>query len=93
MAFATELAPLLRRDFTRLRQERNAFPNDKILWQSLPGIENSADNLILHLEGNFSESTRQFLIHLSGHFNYHLCQIDYLRRALIQGSAVPFVAL
>jgi uncharacterized damage-inducible protein DinB len=37
--------------------------------------------------------TRQFLIHLFGHFNYHLGQIDYLRRMLTQGDAVLFAGL
>lgn len=36
-------------------------------------------------------STRQFLIHLIGHLNYHLGQIDYLRRVLTGDSAVEFV--
>jgi hypothetical protein len=38
-------------------------------------------------------STSQFLIHLHGHFNYHLGQIDYLRRILTQGGAVDFIQL
>jgi len=28
-------------------------------------------------------TTRQFLIHLYGHLNWHLGQIDYLRRILV----------
>ncbi len=36
-------------------------------------------------------STQQFLIHLHGHLNYHLGQIDYLRRILTGGSAVEYV--
>jgi len=38
-------------------------------------------------------STRQFLMHLIAHFNFHLGQIGYLRRFLTQGSAVKFVEL
>ena len=34
-------------------------------------------------------STRKFLIHLQGHLNYHLGQIDYLRRILTEGTALP----
>lgn len=30
-----------------------------------------------------------FVIHLYGHFNYHLGQIDYLRRALSGQGALP----
>jgi hypothetical protein len=33
-------------------------------------------------------STRRYLIHLHAHLNYHLGQIDYLRRVLTGGSAV-----
>jgi uncharacterized damage-inducible protein DinB len=36
-------------------------------------------------------TSRQFLIHLHGHFNYHLGQIDYLRRGLTGDGSVPFV--
>jgi len=38
-------------------------------------------------------STRQFLLHLLGHLSYHLGQIDYLRRILTGGKAVPFASL
>lgn len=35
--------------------------------------------------------TRQFLIHLNGHLNYHLGQIDYLRRVLTGHGALTLV--
>jgi len=38
-------------------------------------------------------STQQFLIHLHGHLNYHLGQIDYLRRMLTRGPAVEYAQL
>lgn len=50
-----DLAALLRRDLTRLRQQIEAFPDDGSLWQTAPGISNSAGNLALHLEGNLRE--------------------------------------
>jgi len=37
--------------------------------------------------------SRDFLIHLHGHLNFHLGQIDYLRRILTEGSAVAFAGL
>jgi hypothetical protein len=37
--------------------------------------------------------TGLFLLHLYGHFNYHLGQIDYLRRVLTEGPAVRFTQL
>lgn len=60
-------------------------------------IANLSENV---LETAFPENvfgrpwtTRQFLIHLHGHFNYHLGQIDYLRRVLTQSGAVGLVQL
>jgi hypothetical protein len=38
-------------------------------------------------------SSLDFLIHLHGHLNFHLGQIDYLRRILTEGSAVVFAGL
>jgi Protein of unknown function (DUF664) len=158
MSLSRELADLFRRDLIRLRQQLDAFADYETLWSMLPGVSNSAGNLILHLEGNLREfvgrqlgavayerdrpqefartgvpvaellarieeltiliprvidelsdtqldakypenalglplSTRQFLIHLNGHLNYHLGQIDYLRRVLTEGKAVNYQGL
>jgi Protein of unknown function (DUF664) len=38
-------------------------------------------------------STRQFLIHLNGHLNYHLGQIDYLRRLTTGQGAIQLAPL
>jgi hypothetical protein len=38
-------------------------------------------------------SSHEFLVHLHGHLNFHLGQIDYLRRILTEGSAVTFAGL
>jgi hypothetical protein len=38
-------------------------------------------------------STQQFLLHLLGHLNYHLGQIDYLRRFLTHGGVVDYATL
>jgi len=149
---------LFSRDLTRLIQELEAFPNDETVWQRVPGVKNSAGNLVLHLEGNLRDfvgrqlggvaysrardrefalngasreelvermeqvkelvakvvgklsdgdlaaacpepiletalSSHDFLVHLHGHLNYHLGQIDYLRRILTEGSAVAFAGL
>lgn len=143
-----DLAALLLRDIGRLREEVLAFGDSPALWQTTPGVTNSAGNLALHLEGNLREfigrqlggipyvrdrplefsasglaaadlanrigalgslipgvvaaldaaaldaifphvaagnepmNTLRFLIHLQGHFTYHLGQINYLRRIL-----------
>ena len=38
-------------------------------------------------------TTRQFLIHLLGHLNYHLGQIDYLRRMTTGAGAIALAGL
>lgn len=40
------------RDLNSLINEIELFPNDTLLWQTLPGITNSAGNIILHICGN-----------------------------------------
>ncbi len=152
MSISIDLAALYRRDLARLARQLDAF-DDAHLWQTLPGVTNSAGNLMLHLSGNlrafiglplggvayvrdrpreFSAadvpraelaadlaelatlipdvldavpaerwdalypenvfgtplSNRNFVIHLYGHLNYHLGQIDYLRRVLSGSGAL-----
>lgn len=38
-------------------------------------------------------STRQWLIHLNGHLNYHLGQVDYLRRFATGNGAIDLAGL
>lgn len=38
-------------------------------------------------------TTLQYLLHLYGHLSYHLGQIDYLRRIVNAGGAIPLVNL
>lgn len=157
-ATCDDLAALYSRDLSRLIRQIEAFPNDEALWQTLPGITNTAGNLALHLEGNLREyigrqlghmaysrnrptefaakglgreelvnriedlrrsiqsviaslsaetmeaqypevvlekplSTNAFLIHLYGHLNWHLGQIDSLRRALTGAGAIKAAGL
>lgn len=49
------LAPLFRRDLTRLGQQIEAFPGDDVLWQTTLHFTNPPGNLVLHLEGNLRE--------------------------------------
>ncbi len=61
MTLTQELAELFDRDLRRLAQQIEAFPNDALLWETRPGLANSAGNLALHLEGNLREFLgRQF---------------------------------
>lgn len=50
-----ELAKLFARDLGRLRDEVAAFGTSDKLWETAPGVTNSAGNLALHLEGNLRE--------------------------------------
>jgi len=158
MSIATELAALYRRDLTRIIQQIQAFADSPALWQTTPGMSNSAGNLVLHLEGNLKEyigrqlggvqyerkrplefstkdlpgsdlvarmeqvreivprvlesldeaalakdfpeqvmghpmTTGLFVVHLNGHLNYHLGQIDTLRRALMNTTSIPLAGL
>jgi len=158
MSTASELAALYQRDLTRIIQQIQAFADSPALWQTAPGMANSAGNLVLHLEGNLKEyigrqlggvsyqrerpaefstkdlagaelvarmeevrafvprviasldeaalaapypeqvlgvpmTTAQFVMHLNGHLNYHLGQIDSLRRVLMASGAIPLAGL
>ena len=151
-SYSPELATLFARDLARLLRQLDAL-DDARLWQVLPGVTNSAGNLLLHLNGNLREfvgrqlggvpyvrdrprefaaahqsrevmraeltelaslvpgligrmsdarwsemfpedvlgeplTNRQFVTHLYGHLNYHLGQIDYLRRVLTGDGAL-----
>lgn len=155
---SSSLAELFRRDLRRLENQISAFSDENALWRTIPGITNSAGNLVLHLEGNLREyigrqlgrvsysrqrplefsnkgiakaelvariqalqesipavltsltqeqlaaeypelvlekplSTHAFLIHLYGHLNWHLGQVDYLRRILTEDGAIAAVTL
>jgi len=50
--FAADLLVLLRRDLRCFVREVALFPDDATLWQTVPGIANSAGNLALHVVGN-----------------------------------------
>lgn len=155
MAIRSELISLFTRDLRRVAQEIAAFPTDESLWQTAPGVANSAGNLALHLDGNLREyigrqlggiaytrqrplefsttaltradvaaridavretviptlatadldalfpedvlgqplTARQFVLHLLGHLNYHLGQIDYLRRINTSDGAIKLAGI
>jgi hypothetical protein len=76
MSFALELASLFRRDIARLVQEVQAFPDDASLWETRPGVTNSAGNLALHLEGNL----RDFI-------GRQLGAVDYTRERELEFSS------
>ena len=46
------VAGILERDLQALRREVEAYPDDRTLWRSVPGVVNTAGTLVLHLTGN-----------------------------------------
>ena len=48
----TSVAAILARDLRALRREVEAYPDERQLWQSVPGLPNSCGTLVLHLAGN-----------------------------------------
>jgi hypothetical protein len=76
MSFPDELAGQFRIDLLRLHRQIEAFPDDAVLWQVLPGVTNSAGNLILHLEGNLRE-----------YIGRQLGEISYSRNRPLEFSA------
>ena len=46
------IAAILDRDLRALRREVEAYPDDRGVWQEVPGISNVAGTLVLHLAGN-----------------------------------------
>ena len=49
---ASAVAAVLARDLGTLRREIEAYPDDRLIWRTVPGITNTAGTLALHLAGN-----------------------------------------
>jgi len=49
---AADLLVLFRRDLHCFIREVEAFPDDAMLWRTVPGLCNSVGNLALHVAGN-----------------------------------------
>jgi hypothetical protein len=52
VGLAADLAALLDRDLRALRRELEAYPDERQIWQAVPGLANTAGTLALHLAGN-----------------------------------------
>jgi hypothetical protein len=51
-AHLVALAAMLDRDLATLRREVEAYPDERDLWQEIPGVANVGGTLVLHLSGN-----------------------------------------
>jgi len=49
---AADIATILLRELEGFEREVVLFPDDEILWKTLPGVTNSAGNLAMHVAGN-----------------------------------------
>lgn len=59
MTVANHIAGVITRDLRAVRREIEAYPNERDLWRSAPGVTNGGGTLALHLAGN--------LQHFAGH--------------------------
>jgi len=81
---ATWITQIVDRELAGFERELALFPDDAAVWQTVPGITNSAGNLVLHICGN--------LQHFIGH---RIGGSGYLRdrEAEFSRRDVPRVAL
>ena len=73
---------------TRIADLRRSIP-EVIEQLSSEQLDAEYPEVVLEI----ATSTRQLVIHLHGHLNWHLGQIDYLRRVLIGGEAIKLAGL
>ncbi len=83
------LAGISRRDLARRMEEVKELVAKVVSELGHGELENPHPKRVLDRD----LCSRDLLIHLHGHINFHLGQIDYLRRILTEGSAVVFVGL
>ena len=51
-SLAAGVAAILDRDLRALRRELEAYPDERQIWETAPGLPNSGGTLALHLAGN-----------------------------------------
>jgi uncharacterized damage-inducible protein DinB len=61
-----DVRKLLVRELRALGREVELFPDDESLWRTVPGLTNSAGNLVLHVCGNL----KHFVGAILGHTGY-----------------------
>lgn len=63
---AADLRVLLVRELKAFEREVEMFPDDELVWKTVPGVTNSAGNLALHVCGNL----QHFVGRVLGDTNY-----------------------
>lgn len=51
-SLASHVATILDRDLRGVRRELEAYPDERQIWQVVPGLPNTAGTLALHIAGN-----------------------------------------
>lgn len=64
--FTANLRVLFAREIAAFEREVERFPDDAVLWKTLPGIANSAGNLAAHVCGNL----QHYIGHMLGGTDY-----------------------
>ena len=49
---AADVAAMIDRELRTLRREIEAYPDERLIWQEVPGMPNTGGTLALHLAGN-----------------------------------------
>jgi hypothetical protein len=91
MSLSADAARVLIRELETMEREIDLFPDDESVWQTVPGVSNSAGNLALHLAGNLQHyvgavlGSSGYVRNRSVEFNARLLPkthvIDELRKA------------
>ena len=54
-SLASHVATILDRDLRGVRRELEAYPDERQIWQVVPGLPNTAGTLALHIAGNLQQ--------------------------------------
>lgn len=84
-SLTTDVSRLIVRELAGFQREIAAFPDDVTLWQTVPGVTNSAGNLAWHLAGNL----QHFVGAVLGQTGYERSRdLEFSRRAGTRGDAI-----
>jgi hypothetical protein len=81
------VAAIVDRELRTVRRELEAYPDEHLMWQMVPGIPNSGGTLALHLAGNL----QHYIGALLGHTGYvrdrpaEFARRDVPRAELVEG--------
>src|SRR5262245_21734885 len=83
------VAAILIRDLKSLRREIEAYPEERMIWETPPGISNSAGTLTLHLAGNLQHYVGR---HLGGSSYVRDRPAEFARRNVARAELLAEIA-